>query len=95
MVAYLKLIIIKVVGEFLFLFGLLAWVYGVLVQLIHPEWLPLGLSHLIPWIRVDSFTIINFVVAALGFLIWRIAKELSRLTQKYRHFPKLIYRIMT
>jgi|NGEPerStandDraft_9_1074522.scaffolds.fasta_scaffold167311_1 hypothetical protein len=82
MVAYLKLIFIKVVGEFLFLFGLLAWVYGVLVQLIHPEWLPLGLSHLIPWIRVDSFTIINFVVAALGFLIWRIAKELFSLTQK-------------
>jgi hypothetical protein len=82
MVAYLKLIFIKVVGEFLFLFGLLAWVYGVLVQLIHPEWLPLGLSHLIPWIRVDSFTIISFVVAALGFLIWRIAKELFSLTQK-------------
>lgn len=82
MVAYLKLIIIKVVGEFLFFFGLLAWVYGVLVQLIHPEWLPLGLSHLIPWIRVDTFTIICFVVAAIGFLIWRLSKELLRLTQK-------------
>ncbi len=82
MVAYLKLIFIKVVGEFLFLFGLLAWIYGVLIQLIHPEWLPLGLSHLVPWIRVDTFTIISFVVAAFGFLIWRIAKELLRLTQK-------------
>jgi len=82
MVVYLKLIFIKVVGEFLFLFGLLAWVYGVLIQLIHPEWLPLGLSHLVPWIRVDTFTIISFVIAAFGFLIWRIAKELSRLTQK-------------
>jgi hypothetical protein len=76
MIAYLKLIIIKVVGEFLFLFGLLGWVYGVLVQLIHPEWLPLGLSHLIPWIRVDSFTIISFVVAAIGFLLWRLSKQL-------------------
>jgi hypothetical protein len=73
MVSYLKLII-KVVGEFLFLFGLLAWFYGVLVQLIHPEWLPLGLSHLIPWIRVDTFTIISFVFAAIGFLIWRLSK---------------------
>jgi hypothetical protein len=81
MVAHLKLIFIKVVGEFLFLFGLLAWVYGVLVQLIHPEWLSLGLSHIIPWIRVDTFTIISFVVAAIGFLTWRITKEL-RLTQK-------------
>jgi hypothetical protein len=43
----LKLVVLKVAGEFLFLFGLLAWVYGVLVQLIHPEWLPLSLSHLI------------------------------------------------
>ena len=76
MIAYLKLIIINVVGEFLFLFGLLGWVYGVLVQLIHPEWLPLGLSHLIPWIRVDSFTIISFVVAAIGFLLWRLSKQL-------------------
>ena len=74
MVAYLKLVI-KVVGEFLFLFGLLAWVYGVLIQLIHPEWLTLGLSHLIPWIRVDTLTIISFIIAAIGFLIWRLSKE--------------------
>lgn len=74
MVAYLRLII-KVAGEFLFLFGLLAWIYGVLIQLIHPEWLPLGLSHLIPWIRVDTFTMTSFVIAAIGFLMWRLAKE--------------------
>ena len=74
MATYLKLII-KVVGEFLFLFGLLAWVYGVLIQLIHPEWLTLGLSHLIPWIRVDTFTIISFIIAAIGFLTWRLTKE--------------------
>jgi hypothetical protein len=82
MVAHLKLIIVKVAGEFLFLFGLLAWVYGVVVQLIHPEWLPLGLSHLMPWIRVDSFTIVSFVVAAIGFLIWRLSKGLLIATQK-------------
>jgi len=59
-----------------------AWIYGVIVQLIHPEWLPLGLSHLIPWIRVDSFTIISFVIAATGFLMWRLCKELLSSTQK-------------
>ena len=80
MVAHLKLIITKVVGEFLFLFGLSAWIYGVLVQLIHPEWLTLSLSHLIEWIRVDTFTIISFVIAAIGFLLWRIAKEISNST---------------
>jgi hypothetical protein len=74
MVAYLK-IIINVFGEFLFLFGLLGWIYGVLIQLIHPEYLPLGLSHLIPWIRVDTLTIISFIIAAIGFLTWRLTKE--------------------
>jgi hypothetical protein len=73
----LKLIIPKVTGEFLFLFGLLSWVYGVLFQFIFPEWLTGGLSHFTPWIRVDTFTIIGFIVAAVGFLMWRLAKELS------------------
>ena len=73
----LKLIVLKVTGEFLFLFGLLSWIYGVLFQFIFPEWLTAGLSHITPWIRVDTFTIISFIVAAIGFIIWRLAKELS------------------
>jgi hypothetical protein len=72
----LSVIVIEGVGQMLFLFGLLGWLYGVLVQFIHPEWLHLGLSHLIPWIRVDTFTIISFVVSAVGFFIWRLTKEL-------------------
>ena len=76
MTAHLKLIVLKVIGEFLFLFGLLAWVYGVLIQLIHPDYLSTPLSHLILWIRVDTFTILSFFVAAIGFLIWRLTKEL-------------------
>lgn len=69
-------VLIKVGGELLFFYGLLGWVYGVLVQLIHPDWLPLPLSHLIPWIRVDTFAVVSFIVSALGFLVWRLAKEL-------------------
>lgn len=70
-------VVAKVMGQFLFLFGLLAWFYGVLVQLVHPEWLTLPLSHLAPWIRVDTFTMLSFVFAAIGFLLWRVIKELS------------------
>jgi hypothetical protein len=77
MVANLKLNIIEILGEFIFFFGLIAWIYGVLVQLTHPEWLNLGLSHLVPWIRVDTFTIISFIVAAIGFLIWRLSRALK------------------
>jgi len=68
---------IKVISEVLFLYGLLGWIYGVLVQLIHPGWLPFPLSHLIVWIRVDTFTIMSFVVSAAGFFIWRLTRELT------------------
>ena len=72
----LSTIVAKVLGELLFLFGLFGWVYGVLVQLVHPEWLTLQLSHLITWIRVDTFTIICFIISAVGFFIWRLTREL-------------------
>jgi hypothetical protein len=77
MIRHSKLIVLKVLGELFFLFGLSGWVYGVLIQLVHPEWLPLGLSHLTPWIRVDTFTITSFFISAIGFLILRLTKELS------------------
>ena len=76
MVSHLKLIIPMVIGELLFLFGFLSWIYGVLIQLIEPATLAFGLSHLIPWIRVDTFTILSFIVSAIGFLIWRLTKEM-------------------
>jgi hypothetical protein len=70
---------IRAIGEALFLYGLLGWIYGVLVQLLHPYWMSLPLSHLTLWIRVDTFTILSFILSALGFLTWRITKELTRL----------------
>ncbi|MCW3998957.1 MAG: hypothetical protein NWE93_01805 [Candidatus Bathyarchaeota archaeon] len=66
---------LKVLGQAAFVFGLLSWSYGVLVQVTHPEWLPLGLSHLTRWIRVDTFTMVSFVVAASGFVVWRVTEE--------------------
>jgi hypothetical protein len=72
-----RVVFIRVVGELLFLYGFLGWMYGVLVQLIHPGWLPLGLSHVIPWIRVDTFAIMSFIVSAVGFLIWRFTRGLN------------------
>lgn len=69
------IVVAKIVGEVLFLYGLLGWIYGVLVQLTHPEWLPLPLSHLTLWIKVDTFTMLSFAVSAVGFIIWRLTKE--------------------
>jgi hypothetical protein len=71
-------VFVRVVGELLFVYGFLGWVYGVVVQLIHPDWIFSGLSHLTPWIRVDTFTVLCFVVSAVGFFVWRLAKELAK-----------------
>jgi len=68
-------VVVKVTGELLFLYGFLGWIYGVLVQLTHPEWLPLPLSHLTLWMRVDTFTMLSFVVSAVGFFVWKLTKE--------------------
>lgn len=68
----------RVVGEMLFLYGLLGWGYGVLIQLKHPGYLSTGLSHITPWIRVDTFTVFSFVLSIIGFFMWRMTKELSK-----------------
>lgn len=69
--------VIRVVGELLFLYGLLGWAYGVLMQFTHPEWLPGPLSHLTPELRLDTFTILCFIVSAVGFFMWRLTKGLT------------------
>ena len=76
--AHASIAILKVIGEMLFLYGLLGWTYGILAQLIHPHWAPLQLSHLTPWIRMDTFTIASFILSAIGFLTWRITSELTK-----------------
>lgn len=73
----------RVFGEALFLYGLLGWGYGVLIQLRYPEFLSTGLSHLTPWIRVDTFTVLSFILSILGFFLWRIAEE-----SKQDHAPR-------
>ena len=40
------LLVAKVVGQVLFLYGLLAWLDGVVIQLVDPMWLAMPVSHL-------------------------------------------------
>lgn len=70
--------VLKVVGEVLFLYGLLGWTYGVLIQITHPDFLYTSLSHLIPWIRVDTFSVLSFILSIIGFFIWRLTRETGR-----------------
>lgn len=71
----LSIVVVKGIGELLFLFGFLGWIYGVMFQFVYPEWMSAGLSHLVPWIRVDTFAIASFIISAVGFLIWRLTRE--------------------
>jgi uncharacterized protein with PQ loop repeat len=57
-----------------FVFGLLTWLYVILIQITHPEWIGLGFSHIdfppFNW-RTDEVGMIAFTAAALGFFVWR------------------------
>ena len=74
------MLITKVVGQMLFLYGLLAWLDGVVIQFTNPMWLAMPVSHILN-IRTDTFTILMFVVSAFGFLLWRITAELIKSEQ--------------
>jgi hypothetical protein len=74
----MHIILVEVVGEVLFVYRLLGWIYGLTIQLTHPMWLPSGLSHLTTWIRVDTFAIVSFLLSILGFFTWRLAKESAK-----------------
>ena len=69
--------IMKVFGQLFFLYGLLGWIYGIIIQVTHPSWLNTTLSHLTLWIRVDTFAVSSFIISILGFLIWKFTRELE------------------
>lgn len=71
--------LLRAVASTAFLFGLLVWIYVVVVQLTHPQWVTDPFSHVnffpFNW-RVDEIGMTAFAVAAVGFLVWQI--ELHR-----------------
>jgi len=76
-----KTLVIKVAGKMLFLYGLLAWADGVLIQFTYPMVLAMPVSHLLLWMRTDTFTILSFLVSALGFFVWKLSAELIKFEQ--------------
>jgi hypothetical protein len=58
-----------------FLFGLLVWVYVIVIQVTHPEWLTEPFSHVdyfpFNW-RLDEVGMAAFAIAVIGFLSWQI-----------------------
>lgn len=76
-----QILVVKVLGQVLFIYGLLAWLDGVVIQFTHTDWLPQPVSHLLN-VRTDTFTIFMFLVSAFGFFIWRLIAELTKPNNK-------------
>ena len=76
-----KILVAKVAGELMFLYGLLAWLDGVVIQFTNPMWLAMPVSHLFLWLRTDTFTILSFIASGVGFFMWRLAVELIKSEQ--------------
>ena len=62
------------------LFGLLVWGYVIIVQVTHPDWMATPLSHLpvfpFNW-RLDEVGLTSFAIAAIGFFVWQIERNLN------------------
>jgi hypothetical protein len=66
----------------MFLFGLLAWLYVVAMQVSHPEYLHMALTHMDVFplnLRVDLTGIFGFVISALGFSLSQLTLTSERL----------------
>lgn len=66
---------LRVIALTAFLFGLLVWLYVVLIQVTHYEWIYQPFSHVdyfpFNW-RLDDVGMTAFAVSAIGFLVWQI-----------------------
>ena len=50
------------------IFGFFGWVYVVVIQVTHPDFLTIQLSHWTPWLRVDNFGMSSFVISFFSVL---------------------------
>jgi hypothetical protein len=77
-------IVLRAVAFTVFIFSLLVWVYVVVIQVTHTDWLALPFSHVryppFDW-RLDEVGMLAFAVAAIGFLIWQIERSIAAKTR--------------
>jgi len=70
-----KRAVTRAIALTVFVFSLLVWVYAVLIQVTHPEWLYAPFSHVdvfpFNW-RLDEVGMTAFAVSAVGFLMWQL-----------------------
>lgn len=66
---------LRVLSRTLYVFGLLGWGYIALNAVVHPETLPLPLTHFLPFPREDTFGIICFAVSMASYFTWNWIKD--------------------
>ncbi len=62
--------LLKAITETAIVFGLLSWLYVVLIEVTHPSWIYDPLTVWFP-LRVDYFGEIGFVIFLISFFILR------------------------
>ncbi|HYW02292.1 MAG TPA: hypothetical protein VE862_12545 [Candidatus Acidoferrum sp.] len=76
--------ILRIVSLTVFLFSLLVWLYVVLLQVTHPDWLPASFSSHIDfppfnW-RLDDVGMLAFALAVIGFVAWQVEVRIANTT---------------
>jgi hypothetical protein len=67
--------IIRSLSLTLFVFGLLGWLYIAVNSWVHPQTLPLQLTHFASFPREDTFGEVSFAVSFISFFIWNLVKN--------------------
>jgi hypothetical protein len=63
----------------IWLYGLMGGLYICVNAWVHPNTLPLMVTHLTPWLREDTFGVICFIASALAFFLLQTLKKSTKL----------------
>jgi hypothetical protein len=67
------------VAEALMIYGLIVTGYGILVIHVTQTWSgDWPVDRNIPWLTLDTFTMISFAMSFFGFIIWRYLKYIEK-----------------
>lgn len=58
-----------------FLYGLLVWIYVVIINFYRSDWLPLPFTHINQFplnLRTDTTGVIAFIVSAIGYFTFQL-----------------------
>lgn len=57
------------------IYGFAGWAYIAMNAVVHPQTLPMPLTHFASWPREDTFGAVSFLVSMISFFIWTLIRE--------------------